>query len=417
MKTVYLFVLAGAMLTHASAQLSTPGPAARPGASSGVTFSSPGGRFSAFDIQVGSYGNLSPEQRAVVDAKILLWEARITAPGHVVTLEFDNADLGAKKKAPSSGVEPVLAGPGGARGARGSTLAETSDFTEDEAGRPTGAKITINNNPNVPWYTGLATPVPAGQYDLWTVINHEIVHALGFTIYNSRFDGHVVDGPGSERTYNPGGVPTATLTPESEGTHLADPPHAGDLMGPELPAGERRVPSQLDIDLLLHDVWCFLVPGSQFCPGDGVFPHTPCPCYNNNFGFMGGCYWGDPFFPEGGVLDAWGSSSIAANNTFLQATGISNNFGIFFGADNQVNGGNGNPLNDGLRCAGGGLVRLTPPTSSGGNVATTPAQVQALDWRAAPGVTRRYQYWFRTPLGPCGYQANLTNGYEISWTP
>ena len=108
---------------------------------------------------------------------------------------------------------------------------------------------------------------------------------------------------------------------------------------------------------------------------------------------------------------------MAANDTLLEATGVSNNFGIFFGANNQVNGGNGNPLNDGLRCAGGGLVRLSPPAMATGNQMTLPAPVQTLDTGAASGVTRRYQYWFRTPGGPCGQMANLTNGYEIVWLP
>jgi hypothetical protein len=158
-------------------------------------------------------------------------------------------------------------------------------------------------------------------------------------------------------------------------------------------------------------------PGEAYCPGDGVAPHTPCPCANNNDGSMGGCDWGDPAFPEGGVLSATGSDSISANDTFLTATGVSNNFGIFFGADNPVNGGNGNPLNDGLRCAGGGLVRLIPPTMASGNTLTTPLPVQTLDTGAASGVTRRYQYWFRTPAGPCGQMANLSNGYELDWMP
>ena len=155
--------------------------------------------------------------------------------------------------------------------------------------------------------------------------------------------------------------------------------------------------------------------GTQYCPGDGV--GAGCPCGNSNNGSMGGCDWGDPAFPEGGVLDATGSASFAANDTNLTATGVDNDFGIFFGANNQVNGGFGNPLNDGLRCAGGGLVRLIPPTLAAGNMATTPSPIQTLDTGAAAGVTRNYQYWFRTPAGPCGNTANLTNGYEIVWAP
>lgn len=53
-------------------------------------------------------------------------------------------------------------------------------------------------------------------------------------------------------------------------------------------------------------------PGTQYCPGDGVSPHTFCPCANNNVGNMGGCDWGDPSFPDGGVLDAVGTDSMVA---------------------------------------------------------------------------------------------------------
>ena len=153
--------------------------------------------------------------------------------------------------------------------------------------------------------------------------------------------------------------------------------------------------------------------GIQYCPGDGIVPHTQCPCVNNNDGSMGGCNW-SVAFPSGGVLDATGDADYSNPNVMLVATAIENNFGIFFGAANQVNGGNGNPLNDGLRCAGGGLVRLTAPTMATGNTASH-GPIETSDPAAAPGVTRRYQYWFRTPGGPCGQMANLTNGYEISW--
>jgi hypothetical protein len=155
-------------------------------------------------------------------------------------------------------------------------------------------------------------------------------------------------------------------------------------------------------------------PGFAYCPGDGIAPHTLCPCGNSNNGAMGGCDWGSASFPEGGVLTATGDDVYANADVMLVANGIQNNFGIFFAANIQVNSGNGNALNDGLRCAGGGLIRLTAPTPATGNTASH-GPIEASDVSAAPGVTRRYQYWFRTPGGPCGTSANLTNGYEIAW--
>ena len=142
-----------------------------------------------------------------------------------------------------------------------------------------------------------------------------------------------------------------------------------------------------------------------------------CPCSNFNDGSMGGCDWGSLAFPSGGVLGGTGDALWLTTDALLIATAVENDFGFFFGANNQTNGGNGNPLNDGLRCAGGGLVRLIPPTNPGSNTATHTTSLQQLDPSAGVGVTRRYQYWFRTPVGPCGQMANLTNGYEIAWMP
>ena len=162
-------------------------------------------------------------------------------------------------------------------------------------------------------------------------------------------------------------------------------------------------------------------PGVPYCPGDGVSPHTSCPCGNNNDssgGAYGGCQWNGIYFPQGGFLDATGDASIANPDVILTATNVENNFGVFFGAANQTNGGNGNVFGDGLRCAGGGLVRLIPPTQAMNNTISTPVPVETLDQPggAVAGNTRRYQYWFRTPMGPCGTIFNLTNGYEIAWT-
>jgi len=155
-------------------------------------------------------------------------------------------------------------------------------------------------------------------------------------------------------------------------------------------------------------------PGFQYCPGDGIAPHTPCPCGNDNDGSMSGCSWSNAGGSAGATLTATGDADIANQDVYLTATNVENNFGIFFGANNQTNAGNGNVFGDGLRCAGGALVRLTAPTMATGNMATH-GPIEVSDTGAAAGVTRRYQYWFRTPGGPCATVFNLSNGYEIAW--
>ena len=229
---------------------------------------------------------------------------------------------------------------------------------------------------------------------------------------------HAGAGCGGNAVFAPGCLAVITTVPT--GTSSVMPWDQRDNSGQQVPDGVysfaiHYYDSTWNQQSCCPTVTIASTPGTPYCFGDGT--GTGCPCGNDNNGAEGGCDWGNPAFPEGGVLVASGSASMAANDLLLVATGISNNFGIFFGANNQVNGGNGNPLNDGLRCAGGGLVRLIPPTMAAGNQAVTPQPVQTLDLGAASGVTRRYQYWFRTPTGPCGQMANLTNGYEIVWLP
>ncbi|MBP7747602.1 MAG: hypothetical protein KA383_15910 [Phycisphaerae bacterium] len=215
------------------------------------------------DIQPTYDANVTDAQKAVIEAKIALWESRLPhqSPEHVVTVSFRNADLGSSFRPPEPGVEPALTQPGLALGEDRATLGRTDNFASNSDGRPTGARITINSNAAIPWYEGLDPNVPADKYDLYSIVNHELAHALGFTVLNSRFARNVTSDPNNPtgpRTYTgggPGGTPRATLTPSSAGTHTDPGAHPGDLMNPAFPKGVRRVPSQLDIDILKDDVW------------------------------------------------------------------------------------------------------------------------------------------------------------------
>jgi hypothetical protein len=72
---------------------------------------------------------------------------------------------------------------------------------------------------------------------------------------------------------------------------------------------------------------------------------------------------------------------------------------------------------DGLRCVGGGIIRLQVVMSDGsGNAFSNVGIAQA--GGAQPGNPGFYQCWYRDPQnGPCGTGFNVSNGYIIEWMP
>jgi len=150
--------------------------------------------------------------------------------------------------------------------------------------------------------------------------------------------------------------------------------------------------------------------GTTYCWGDGT--GTPCPCGNNG-GAREGCANSTG---EGAMLNGSGSASVSAANLILAGSQLDpNQPGLYFQGNNAVNSGLGNPFGDGLRCAGGGVVRLqVRVANSSGNSATT-ADI-ANRGGVAPGDTKYYQLWYRNPGGsPCSSNFNLSNGYVITW--
>lgn len=218
-----------------------------------------GGACLAATITPNYHANITPAQKAVIQEKIALWQPRL-AEGIRITIDFANADLGGLQFGPSigagAGVELFI---GQLPSGEQLTLAETDQFVEDAKRRPTHARIQFNSNAKVKWdYDG--APFPDSTYDFWTVVNHEIVHAVGFTVSYTRFAAKVKAGPGDKRTYTCG-TTTATLTaltPADSCTHLDSDTHPGDLMTRDLGWQTRRSPSDLDIKMLTC-VWPLLV--------------------------------------------------------------------------------------------------------------------------------------------------------------
>jgi hypothetical protein len=92
---------------------------------------------------------------------------------------------------------------------------------------------------------------------------------------------------------------------------------------------------------------------------------------------------------------------------------------LYFQGTTRTNGGAGAVFGDGLRCAGGTVVRLGTKTNSGGMSQFPAAGDPALSVKGGvtAGDTRTYQVWYRNAAAFCTTSTfNLTNGYEIVWT-
>jgi len=143
--------------------------------------------------------------------------------------------------------------------------------------------------------------------------------------------------------------------------------------------------------------------GASYCFG------VSCPCGNNDP--SAGCanYTG-----AGASLSASGSASISADDLVLEASGVTSGPGLYFQGDNAINGGNGTSFGDGMRCAGGSIVRLQVRFSSGGASQTTLSI--STKGGVSAGQLKRYQYWYRDTDGsPCGSNFNLSTGLELVW--
>jgi len=151
--------------------------------------------------------------------------------------------------------------------------------------------------------------------------------------------------------------------------------------------------------------------GTVFCSADG--DGTACPCGNDKETGMG-C---ENSTGEGAALSAAGSASVAADDAVLTTVNVpENKLGLVFMGTSWVAGGNGSPFADGLLCVQPN--HRFPATSSGsGGALVLSTPVALANGKIQPGLTIRFQAWFRDPTGPCGSGSNTSNGLSISFTP
>jgi hypothetical protein len=93
---------------------------------------------------------------------------------------------------------------------------------------------------------------------------------------------------------------------------------------------------------------------------------------------------------------------------------------LYFQGTTKLNSGMGIAFGDGLRCAGGSIVRLGTKNNVGGGsqypVGPDPS-VSVRGLVAAPGL-RTYQIWYRNAAAFCTPSTfNLTNAVVVIWSP
>ncbi len=152
-------------------------------------------------------------------------------------------------------------------------------------------------------------------------------------------------------------------------------------------------------------------PSVSYCSGDGS--STQCPCGN---GGLAGNGCASSVNAAGARLGVTGAASIANDTLVLRGSGMPNSSALYYQGTVRVS----SVFGDGLRCAGGSLIRLgTKMNILGASQfpALSDAHVSIRGAISTPG-TRTYQVWYRNAAAFCTVSTfNLSNGVELTWTP
>ena len=155
--------------------------------------------------------------------------------------------------------------------------------------------------------------------------------------------------------------------------------------------------------------------GTTLCAGDGS--GAACPCAN--YGAAGsGCA---NSLGNGARFTATGSPSVHFDTVLLECIGMPNSTGLYLQGTQTIGGGAGSSFGDGLRCAGGTVVRLAVKVNVAGASRYPEAGDASVAVRGvvpASGGSRTYQVWYRNAATFCTFAAfNLSNGLDVTWTP
>ncbi|NLE38546.1 MAG: tandem-95 repeat protein [Pirellulaceae bacterium] len=131
-------------------------------------------------------------------------------------------------------------------------LAEAVILEVNEYGVPTSGRIMIDDDANgLGWHSDLNATPAESQYDLYTVLLHEIGHTLGFTTSYHAFASHL-DASGDSTVFEAAAI---SVEMDRPGNHVAvdlvtGESLDGDLMSKTLAPGVRKAISTLDVRMM-----------------------------------------------------------------------------------------------------------------------------------------------------------------------
>jgi hypothetical protein len=155
-------------------------------------------------------------------------------------------------------------------------------------------------------------------------------------------------------------------------------------------------------------------PITPSCPGDGTV--APCPCGNSG---SAGAGCANSLFPAGGALSGAGIASVAGDTFVLSSANLSGGSAVFFQGDALSAPF---PVDDGLGCVTGAIVRLaTKPVAGNASSYPQPGDLPISVRGALPpaGGQRHYQCFYRnaSALFCPPATSNRTNGVTVTWAP
>jgi hypothetical protein len=123
----------------------------------------------------------------------------------------------------------------------------------------------------------------------------------------------------------------------------------------------------------------------------------------------------------GAALSASGTASVSADTFTLHGTSMPDSSSVlYFQGTTAANGGGGMVFGDGLRCAGGTIVRLAKKVNvAGASSYPEPGETRiSVQGGVAGGNVRKYQCWYRNAASFCTSATfNLSNGLSVDWRP